>query len=185
MDDAWYQEVAIRNLAQVQRFNRLMDQAKTDIENSTSVQSNLDIADPRNVEKLVYAALCMLGYDELVADLRRTGRPKKGRFSRNEALSFMKASPQFCLQFAYQLLPKTRKARAKKKRVSGNVWPHYDLTRVIFFLETHENLSVAEAIRRCKAQLDLPHDEKDLHTIYSKNIFDVVNRKKSKVFVID
>ena len=134
---------------------------------------------------MVYAALCILGYDELVADLRRTGRPKKGRFSKTEALSFMRASPEIHLQYAYQLLPKTRKARAKSKRVSGNVWPHYDLTRVILFLEKHENLSVAEAIRRCKAQLYLPHDEKDLHTIYKKNIFAVDNRKKSKVFVID
>ena len=44
---------------------------------------------------------------------------------------------------------------------------------------------MAEAIRRCKKQLDLPHDEKDLHSIYSKNIFDVVNRKKSISFVLD
>ena len=185
MDDAWYQQVAIPNLAQVQGFQKLMDQARADIEKAASVQSNLDIADPRVVERLVYTALYMLGYDELVSDLRRTGRPKKGRFSRTEALSFMRVSPEICLQYAYQLLPKTRKARAKRKRVVGAVWPHYELTRVILFLEKHESLSVAEAIRRCKTQLDLPHDEKDLHTIYSKNIFDVVNRKKIKTFVLD
>ena len=185
MDDVWYQEVAIPNLNQVQGFQRLMDQAWVDLEQASSGSFNLDITDPRVLEKLVYSALESLGYEDLVADLRRAGRPKKGRFSRSEALDFMKASPEICLQYAYQLLPKTRKARAKSKRVAGNVWPHYELTRVILFLERHENLSVAEAIRKCKAQLDLPHDEKDLHTIYSKNIFDVVNGKKIKAFVLD
>ena len=184
MDDVWYQDVAVPNLSQIQGFQRLMDQARVDLEQASSGPSTLDIADPRVLERLVYSALDLLGYEDLVADLRRAGRPKKGRFSRSEALRFMKASPEICLQYAYQLLPKTRKSRDKKKRVAHGTWPHYELTRAILFVKTHENLSVAKAIEKCKTQLDLPHDEKDLHSIYSKNISEVKNRKKITPFVL-
>ena len=180
MDDVWYQDVAAPNLSQIQGFQRLMDQARVDLEQASSGLSTLDITDPRVLERLVYSALDLLGYEDLVADLRRAGRPKKGRFSRSEALRFMEASPEICLQYAYQLLPKTRKSRNKKKRVGK--WPQYELTRAILFLKTHENLSVADAIRKCITQLDLPHDEKDLHSIYSKNISEVKNRKKITLF---
>lgn len=167
MDDIWYKTVALPNWSQIEKFHQLLDSALVERGGSPK---QIDISDPILMQELVYAALRQIGHSDLVDDLARSGRRKKGRFTRTEALDFLKYHPSVHLQYAHQLLPKTPKQRAKRKRVATKVWPHTELTRCIWFLEKSEKLPRPQAIRRCKKLLDLNHEENELQTIYSRNI---------------
>lgn len=167
MDDIWYKTVALPNWPQIEKFQQLLNSALVDRGGNPN---QIDITDPVVMQELVYAALRKIGHNDLVDDLCRSGRRKKGRFTRTEALDFLKHHPGVHLQYAYQLLPKAPKQRAKRKRVAAKVWPHTELTRYILFLEHLEGLSRAQAIRRCKKLLDLNLEENELHSICSHNI---------------
>lgn len=166
MDDNWYKTVALPNWPQIEKFQQLLDSALVERGGNPN---QIDITDPVVMQELVYGALRKIGHSDLVDDLARSGRRKKGRFTRTEALDFLKHHPGVHLQYAYQLLPKAPKQRAKRKRVAAKVWPHTELTRCILFLEKSEGLEIADAIRRCIKLLNLNHEENELHSIYSHN----------------
>jgi hypothetical protein len=167
MDENWYKTVALPNWPQIEKFQQLLDSALVERGGNPN---QIDITDPVVMQELVYGALRKIGHSDLVDDLSRSGRRKKGRFTRTEALDFLNYHPGVHLQYAYQLLPKTPKQRAKRKRVAAKVWPHTELTRYILFLENLEGLKTAQAIRRCKKLLNLNLEENELHSIYSHNV---------------
>lgn len=89
------------------------------------------VPSPVGHEQLLLEALRLLGYEEVVCDLLRKGRPPRGSMSRVRRLSWMLKSGDSCLRYAATMLPKRSEERRPPMRFVGGRIPEIELAKLV------------------------------------------------------